>query len=284
MAIGGVLASGRVPSTWLLALAVIFGLSHGARDVDRGRRLFRAAGAAWWLPFLAVYLGLVAVTLAAWAIVPALALAAFLLLSAIHFGMQDAGDERDARWPAAVAAHGGAVIVLPACFHAGEVRHLFALLVGEGAATLKALIAGPAAAMWLGAVALIVLDASRGRRAWPALVDLLLVGILFAAASPLVAFALYFAVLHTPRALASQRGASGKPALSRQAVAVTALACLIGIGIFLVGPRLGVDARIVRTSFVLLSALTVPHMALDHVAPALVRRRSLSSGSRAGAA
>lgn len=266
----GLLIGGHVAGATLLALAVVAGLPHGASDFEAGRTLLRS-GPTWWAPFLLGYLGLVGATLAGWAMAPTLMLAVFLLLSIIHFGMQDAAG----RTPLAVLAHGGIPIIVPAFFHPQEVERLFAILIGDRAQALTSAIAGPIAALWLAIVALLVwrtLDAgmrSRAEQGKPALADLLLVGLLFAAASPLVAFAFYFALLHTPRALFEQRSRSHRTASGLQTVGLTGLACLLGLGILLFSPGLDLEAAIIRMSFVLLSALTVPHMALEYIASAL---------------
>ena len=270
----GLLIGGYVAGVVLLALAVVAGLPHGASDLEAGRHLLRFSGPIWWAPFLLGYLGLIAVTLAAWAIAPVAALVVFLLLSIVHFGMQDAPD----RSPLAVIAHGGVPIVVPALVHPQEVERLFAILISDRAQALTAAIFGPVSVLWLLTVALLVWrtlgarDRSRAVRGGPALADLVLVGLLFAAASPLVAFSFYFALLHTPRALFEQRHRSAnKPASAFQAIGLTALACLIGLLILLFSSALTLESAIVRTSFVLLSALTVPHMTFEYVASVVKR-------------
>lgn len=260
VALVGAVAGHGVAPALLLALAVVVGLPHGATDLEVGRSAFRAHRRNWWLPFLLAYLGLVGMTLLAWAVVPVVMLAGFLLLSAFHFGEQDAGSTDRI----AILAHGGTVIVVPSVVHPGAVNDVFAILVGERAPALTELIALPVAALWLASVALLAARTIRDRR-WRPLVDLLLVAALFAAAPPLVAFSLYFALLHTPRALVDQRARAGRSVSPARIVGLTALACLLGAAIFVAARDLTIEAATVRTSFLLLSALTVPHMALEHL-------------------
>ena len=262
----GLLFGGNVAGSTLLALAVVAGLPHGASDLQAGRKLLRSVGPTWWAAFLLGYLGLVGATLMAWSLAPSVMLAVFLLLSIVHFGMQDASD----RSPLAVVVHGGVPIVVPALFHPQEVERIFDILIGDQAGPLTSAIAGPVAVLWALTVSLLVwralkTDAAlRAKRAWPALADLLLVILLFAATSPLVAFSFYFALLHTPRALLQQRYWR-MPAPSFQTIGLTGLAFLLGLGILLLSPSLTPEAAIIRTSFILLSALTVPHMALEYL-------------------
>lgn len=261
--VAGVVLPTNVSPSLLLALAVVAGLPHGAADFNEGRRAFRSFGAYWWRPFLLGYLGLVGCVLAAWWLCPAITLVAFLALSIIHFGTQD--QHADRSWMS-VLALGGAPIVVPAVFHRTDVEHLFAVLAGGDANAITAAIAGPLAMAWLAAVALTMIEAWKAaERSWSKVGELLLTTMLFAFASPLVAFAFYFALIHTPRALIAQQiAAGGSPSLKRMLL-MTALACGLGASIFFARPALTLDANVVRTAFMLLAALTVPHMTLDYL-------------------
>lgn len=274
----GVVLAGHVSATALLAMAVVAGLPHGATDLDAADRRFRSMGRAWWAPFLLGYLFLVTVTLALWAALPIVMLTVFLLLSIVHFGKQDgAGPAGRPAW-AAVLAHGGAPIVVPAIAHPAEVVRLFATMVADRADVVQALVAGPVAAAWMIAAGVTMLRGIRqGQAALPHLADLALVCALFVAAPPLVAFALYFALLHTPRAFAAQ-AAAADPMSPQRMVVLTLLACVLGAGIYWYASPLALDENVVRSCFVLLSALTVPHMALDwvmHVSPNKLPLRQL---------
>lgn len=262
VAVGGVAVSGRVSPTLLLALGVVAGLPHGTADLDGGRRAFRSYGKQWWQPFLGVYLGLIAAVLLAWRLCPAATLVGFLFLSMIHFGRQDRQDRcRSLAW---VVAQGAAPVIVPAVVHGGKVERLFAVLAGDGAPAIVAALSGPVSAVWCAsiAVAFYQIGDSAERRSEAA--ELALVVLLFALTTPLVAFAFYFALLHTPRALVAQR-IQGAGSSWASMTALTLLACALGAGIFVVAPGLTFDADVVRTAFMLLAALTVPHMALDHL-------------------
>jgi Brp/Blh family beta-carotene 15,15'-monooxygenase len=262
----GIGLSVSISASLLLALGVVAGLPHGAADLEEGRRAFASFGNAWWRPFLLGYCSLIAGVLVLWWLCPVVMLAAFLALSVIHFGIQDE-QARGQSW-ASILAYGGLPVVVPAAFHRSDVERLFAILAGDHGAAITAVLAGPVAIAWLIAAAYTLGDASaRPQGHWTGVAELLL----FAWASPLVAFACYFALLHTPRALVAQWDhPAGPPPLARM-VALTAAACVLGAGIFVMAPGLTLDANVVRTAFMLLAALTVPHMALDYV-----QRRSRS--------
>lgn len=272
--VAGVVLPTNVSPSLLLALAVVAGLPHGAADFNEGRRAFRSFGAYWWRPFLLGYLGLIGCVLAAWWLCPAITLVAFLALSVVHFGTQDQHAGRS--WMS-ILALGGAPIVGPAVFHRTDVKHLFAVLAGGDANAITAAIAGPLAMAWLVAVVLTMAAAWKSaERSWSYPAELLLTTMLFAFASPLVAFAFYFALIHTPRALIAQRVAAGGIPSLKQMLTLTALACVLGAGVFTARPALALEANVVRTAFMLLAALTVPHMALDYLQP---MRRSMFQSS-----
>lgn len=211
---------------------------------------------------MANYLTLVATTLVLWRFYPGAALIAFLCLSLIHFGDQDAVKDAPVR-VVRVAAHGGAVIIVPAVFHPATVERLFALLAPAHAHELAAFLGGPVAISWVAAAtATIAIHAlSRRTQDWKAVGDLLLVILLFSAATPLIAFSAYFAAIHTPRALSTSCLTDRRITATVAIPAIlTILAFALGFTIYLAGEGMSISSNLVRTAFLLLSALTVPHI------------------------
>lgn len=237
----------------LLVAAVAAGLPHGALDHEVARRVFAPRwGARWAWPFLGGYLALLAGTLALWRAAPGAALLGFLFLSALHFGEEDAGGDGAPGWPARLA-HGGLPIIAPALARPDEVRSIFALLAGDAAGPVLDLLRGPAAAGWLVAAAL-SFRSGRGRGARAG--ELAALFLLFAAAPPLAAFAIYFAVIHSPRAVAAL---DSRARLGARVLPLTVAGLGLGALIWRWWP--GEEAGgAVRACFLLLAALTVPHM------------------------
>lgn len=255
---------------WALAAGVAAGLPHGALDVPAAAARLRGRfGRGWPLPFLGFYLGLATLVLAAWTAEPRIALGLFLCVSALHFGLGDA-EGRGALRPVAAAAHGGTPLVVPALAHPEQVAAIFEQLA-PGGGSLAALLAGPAAVAWTGAIAVLIV----GGRPWAhtaargPLIELAAVIAVFALLPPLLAFALYFGLLHAPRASLAEAAAAGGPpgrALRRLAHAavpasLVALAGAAAAFLLLRGP-LGAPSAALSVIFVGLAALTVPHMAL----------------------
>ena len=257
---------GRVPETAFLALAVIVGLPHGAFDHKVARHAFLTRhGARWWQPFLVGYLALVSTMLWAWWAIPTVAFSLFLLLSVLHFGDQDAATGAPGR-KMRIVAHGGTPIVVSAACHPDTVERLFAALVPAHAHEIMLLLGGPFLLLWVAvAGGSVIAYAVRGQADDRAgVLDLILVSLLFALAPPLIAFSLYFAAIHAPRAFAAAMPADGFH--MREMVlplVLTMLGLALGAAIFAAGAELPVAGNVVRTAFLLLSALTVPHMWLE---------------------
>ncbi len=272
-------------ATQLAALApavLVLGVPHGAFDGELGHAVFsRRHGSRWWRPFLLFYLGLAAAVVVAWWLAPVASLAAFLALSACHFGLCD----RDARLSPGLlggleaAARGAAPILLPVVFHADATAGLFALLVPTPVGTLQAMLAAAAPALGLALSAALAVAIARhlwlactGSRAHAApaleLTALLLAG---ATLPPLLFFALYFCLGHSPRH-ALEIAAACDPTSPRRALvtflrgaapltlATWLLFLLAGFG--LSGGSLDLEST-TRVLFVGLAALTLPHFALQ---------------------
>ena len=253
----------------LLLAAVAVGLPHGGLDHIVGRAVFvdRHRG-QWWLPFLTGYLGLGLGTLVLWHLLPAVVLGIFLLLSILHFGAEDAQASGDAGL-VAVVAHGCVPVVVPALIHPDAVGRLFRLLAGDGSAHVLWLASGVLGLVWLSAVVAWVGQSVLKRGTRIDLIGMAGTVLLFVIATPLAAFAIYFAVLHTPRAFRSLHLETELAVTSgrlRQSLPLAALSMAVGVVLFVFQPTHGLDSDMVRIVFVLLSALTVPHMWLRWLA------------------
>lgn len=258
----------------LLAAAAAAGLAHGAVDHLRAERVLRPyVKRAWMALFLAGYLSLAGVVILAWVSAPGAALIAFLAASVLHFGLTDAGAaaptafriERTVR----VIAHGGTPVAAPCLLRPEETSAIFEALAGPAGAASVSLFGGPGAVLW--AAAVLVLALMAGRAAVLPLLDIAGVFALFAAAPPLVGFAVYFAVVHSWRVMREEAddrgcGSSGFIAFGRDAAPLTlaALTATLAAYAWMVstGSAEPTEAAI-RSTFFALSALTAPHMLLS---------------------
>ncbi len=240
-------------------VVLLLGVPHGALDPLFVRRLPGADTLGGWAAFGAGYAVLAAAVVGLWVVAPSLFLTGFLLMSALHFS----GDPGPGTAGFSRLIYGGAIIVLPVLLHPAETETLFAALAGHPAAStimpvLRA-IAGP----WL--FLLVVCAAIEARRDPLTGAEIASVGALAAIVPPLVAFAIFFCVMHSPRHIL--RTADYAADVSQRVLWATGLApMLLVLGMiaaaWLEFGNVPIDDRVVRIMFVGLAALTVPHMAL----------------------
>ncbi len=239
----------------LLSVAVfLIGTPHGALDARlAGEWLRPVLGRVWAVPFVAGYLALTGATLAFWLAAPGAALVLFLLLAAIHFGHHDSASRR---WHS-MMVRGALPSVVAAAAHPEATSAIFTLLAGQAGEAIAALLGGPMLLLWLAGAAVTLLTETR--RA-----ELLLLSGLFVLAPPLFAFAAYFALIHTPRALAASRRPNERwrDLLGTSLPwSVAAIALALPLWMWL-ATELQHGPALVQTIFWWLSALTVPHMVL----------------------
>ena len=255
----------------MLAVIIVFGVPHGALDGEIVRPLLRPAlGAAWFLVFALPYLGLSALVLLAWQGAPVITLAAFLSLSVLHFGLEDAGAD-----PLAVIVRGGLPIALPVLLHPAATAAVFGAI---------AIVPMPAPPPWLMIAAqswavLVPLWLVKRRDDREALSNAALLAAAFALLPPLAAFSIYFVCFHAPahtRSLVRNRRSPrvhSMSAAARRSVPVTLLTIAIGAALW---PLVGAgrfDAHLLSLTIRCLAALTLPHMLLDVVSATPAWRR-----------
>jgi len=261
--------------TLLAAAVVVFGLPHGALDLN----LVRGATQKSRAPLAAViilYLAAAAAVLALWIITPVWALAAFLAIAVIHFGLGDTEDLQGPQRATEVVARGGFAGIAPMAFHPSATRELFALLVGPQSMTTLDSVLGfvvtPAVWIWGICLAAALLWRLLLRRpgCFINCAELLFTAGLFAVFRPLAAFLFYFCFVHSVRHI-TDLGASRFPECGRRAflwllreslpftVATSALAAIV---CFVFARYSAYDETMIRAIFLGLSALTVPHMIL----------------------
>lgn len=241
---------------WILVPAVaLLGLPHGAFDLPIARRVWPLHGPIGLARFSAAYLGLAALVIGLWWLVPSVALAVFLVYSAVHFS----SDWADLAAPWRLGG-GLSSIGAPALLSPDAVTHVFAQLASPEAAMVitPALAIGGVAGLASVAWAMVT------RRALRPLAEVGLIWVTAYALPPLVYFVVYFCGLHSPRHLAAAVSDLRRDRRAlRQAAFVTAVT-LVGAAIaaLALSSRLAADEALLKTVFVGLAALTVPHMLL----------------------
>lgn len=264
----------------LAVLVAVIGLPHGAADHRFAQpRLEPIFGPAWSGVFLGGYLLIAATVVCGWLVAPATTIVAFFLASAWHFGLEEprfAIGLRGLR-PVFRFARGGLVIWAPAAFQPDEVFRILSIAAPPAfAADIQQAVAVVATCAW---PLLAVAAVGWGWQCWRAcsatgrirrvlLIDNCLtasLAVLFATASPLVSFLVYFCGWHSVRGLKRLRRELGESwlqlAVSLAPMTLAAIG-LIAAAACVVLQATTVSDTLIRVTFVGLSAVAVPHMLL----------------------
>jgi Brp/Blh family beta-carotene 15,15'-monooxygenase len=268
LAAGGLRFCLTAQITVLLAGIVLVGFPHGAFDHLVARPVLAPRlGRLWWVPFGLAYLGLAGLVWLAWMLAPLPTLVLFLAGSVLHFGLGDIEDGvapgTVPRW-AAVLTYGALPILLPVAFHPLQAAPVLAAIGGIAVPPMAAALS---LCLWLvplwGAafVWLCVTNRPQGARVVPAAIT----AAGFVLLPPLLAFGLYFGLVHSPRHLL-RLGAWHDPADPRRAaqwaarvVVPASLVCgfgIVGIALTTQDVSIGMLVPIFR----IIAALTLPHM------------------------
>jgi Brp/Blh family beta-carotene 15,15'-monooxygenase len=246
-------------------LILVFGVPHGAFDPLYIARLYRPRGFVHWSAFTLLYAAAAVAVVGMWRMHAGVFLGGFLLLSVWHF----AGDPGAPAGLVTRVLHGGAIIVLPALLHAGEVTALLAMLVAPSDASFLVEGLHRLAPAWL--TGLVLAAGMQWRRDFG--LETLALVLLAVFAHPLIAFTVFFCAMHGARHLVrTQRWLQLRVDERRlYAAGVTMLALLPALVVawYALGGA-PPQTRAVQLLFVGLAALTVPHMAVVESARALM--------------
>lgn len=248
------------PQTELVIIAgliLMLGVPHGALDTEFARKLYGVASWRSWLGFTVVYFVPAIVVIAIWQFAPTLFLVGFLVLSIAHFS----GDPPQGTPVVTRIVYGGATIILPLLLHADEVTRLFAILVGDNAAISIVESLSWVVWPWAGAVGL--LAAHRMRTDILSGLELGALGLLATVAPPLIAFAVYFCLMHSARHILRTTAFISRVSLAQvlsSTIAPMLVTLCLAIAAWIWLEQSSLDARLVQLIFVGLAALTVPHM------------------------
>lgn len=265
----GLPLSGPVATTLSCLALLVFGLPHGTLDLE----LIRARASGPWTgmaTLVLIYLSLAASMYGLWRAEPVLALAAFIAIAVVHFS-EDWQGAGSSLLRAGLAL---ALLSAPTLFHRAELDTIFIGLTDRVEATMvtDALTLVLPMAIGVGLIAIASLwQAGRRPQALGGLAALTGMIVL----PPLVGFALYFCLFHSPRHFRESLATLSWPNLGDWGAVVLPLSLAAGavaVLIFGLELRTALPDRIMAASFMTLSILTVPHMLAPLIAARLSRQ------------
>lgn len=239
------------------ALILFLGVPHGALDLLYLRKVIGVRSPISIGLSLLAYVATSSLVVVLWLSSPLFFLVAFLIISGFHFSGDPVGEVS----LLTRIAVGSGVILFPSLVHRSETEHLYALLTSQSVAENVMSVQYPLAlaTILIGIMALII-EIRRGN--YIAAVELLTGGLLATVAPPLLAFTIYFCLMHSARHVVRTSE------LIRIPKRAFFLECVLPmLGVFVSGlvawqfrSGLTIDAKIIQVLFVMLGALTVPHM------------------------
>ena len=248
----------------LAAVAIVIaGIPHGTLDVEIAAAHFGQRGITGKIRIIGGYLLCAAFMVFLWILLPELALISFLIISIVHFSR----DWRGGVDPFLAMMVGWALVALPALASPDDVAMIFAALTGSNnGAVIAALLGAASVPAALGSLVFAYWAFRHDDKQSALEVLACIVAALFL--PPLVAFAIFFCGLHSPRHMADALRETGDLSpLKKTAIICAVFALSLGLGVlmFLYQGDVPADMGIIRTAFILISTLTVPHFILEHI-------------------
>lgn len=271
----------------LFAGVALIGLPHGGLDHQVGTSLFSTvfrSGLQSRFLFFGSYLSVAAVVIAGWCIAPWLTVALFFAMSAWHFGLEEEDFRSELKWfeHLGVAVRGGAVIWCTCAFRPREVTALLEII-----SPLQDSFAGSiVSCLRIAAPLFVVLLAGDFYRccrhgttlsSWLHAFRLGGFVLMFATCPVLLSFAVYFCGWHSIRGLIHLRkdfqGSDLKFLQSLFPMSLLAIG-FFATGLFFLQSQLTLSDAAIRTMFIGLSAVAVPHLLLHVVSDSFEGRGS----------
>lgn len=249
---------------------LLFGLPHGTFDLELIRR-DRASRGVGLIPLLALYLSCAVAMYLLWQVRPVAALLFFIVIATWHF----AEDWQDADSGLLAAGLAAATLTAPVILHRQATAAIFEAVAGtaDAAIVVQLLVLAAPVALILALIATVSLfldgHRERGLAAAATLAAMTLL-------PPDTGFALFFCLFHSPRhfsaalrSLTWQRPAQWLPVVAPLTLAAGGITALL----YRFGPPLDVPTRLAASAFLVLSILTVPHMAVPLILPLIAKTR-----------
>ena len=254
-----------------IVAVMLIGVPHGGLDGAIARRAGWSKTVFEWLIFHLSYLLLAIIVAIIWWYLPGVSLTIFLILSAIHFGTSDI---KIVEYPwkrsnvLPLISHCGLIVIGIPGLHPSDVQPIFTILAGEDTADLLVATSKSLLVPWL-VTLLIYLCYSYFHNKWVP-TTCIAAGVFMSTyiLDPLISFALYFCLIHSPtHSFLVWTGIKPQERLrsSVEAASYTLITWLSGIFLvlFLLSkPNLNLEPILIQVTFIGLAALTVPHMIL----------------------
>ena len=259
-------------------LIISFGISHGALDNEKGKKLLRKFKIKNILLFYLSYIFVSLIILLFWFYFPTLTLSLFLIVAAYHFGKEDSEimePKKNVFLKVIYFLKGSIVILAPLFFKYNETSNLFDILNFD-LELLSYLNENNLIKIFF-YISLIsnlyFLIENIDENYDFIILDLFSINLLFYLLSPLAAFSLYFCFIHSLRHTVSLCNNLDKKSLSKgfkrfikKALPLTIITAVIFIiVVFILIKYNTLDFALLNVIFIGLASLTFPHILLEYL-------------------
>jgi len=264
-------------------LILTIGISHGALDNEKGKKLFKIYKIKNISIFYSAYIVLGILIALLWFLLPEIILIIFLIVASYHFGKEDC------IYPVIknslmFTIKGSLIILAPLLFHFDDTLSLFEILYFESELpTLSKILIY----IYEGNFILYLLIASilvnffifKMKLAWiQSLTEVFIIIIINILYSPIAAFTFYFCFLHSIRHSISLmlEMRIGTKIFLKKALPLTFITIVIfvGSGWAITLNNFSLDSAILKVIFIGLASLTFPHILLEYLVEKNEKKRN----------
>ena len=269
-------------------LIISFGISHGALDNLKGKKLINYFGYKNIIIFYLSYILVSSFIIVLWIIFPTLTLSVFLLVACYHFGKEDTAFllEKNRFYKSirvndfVYFSKGLLIIVAPLIFHNEETLSIFKLLGADSLFLLKF----QNDLMWeyhkilgwiciVGYIIFLLLNLDNSGLKAVHCFDFIPVVVLNAVLTPLLAFTIYFCFIHSFKhsvsliyLLDDKNFKKGVKKFLKKALPLTLVTAILFIlGVYILTNYYVLDDAILKVIFIGLASLTFPHILLEYL-------------------
>ena len=271
----------NIPTLFCLLLILSIGVSHGALDHLKGKKLLTILNIKKLYVFYLIYIVMALSVIFIWTIVPAITLIIFLAVAAFHFGKEDTQfliKKNSNLISILYFFRGLLIIIIPLYFNFDETVTIFKMLLIDSEQFYSSLgfiekYKIIEIAICLSALSSIILFLSEFNiKKFVIFLDFFSIIILNYYLSPLVAFTIYFCFLHSIRhtiSLATEMDNSnlrnGLKLFVKKAFPLTLLTAIFSmLGLYLLNNVYELNSAILKIIFIGLASLTFPHILLEY--------------------
>jgi len=263
-------------------LILTIGISHGALDHEKGKKLLKIYKIKNTEVFYITYIGIAIFVILIWILSPILLLSLFLIVASYHFGKEDTQflhNYNSHFMGILYFLKGSLVILAPLYFHFDETIAIFKLLLidNENFYSSLSFIENNRLidlGIILSSISSIILFIKKfNLKNFSIFFDYFSILILNYYLSPLIAFTAYFCFLHSVRhsitliyELDNNNIKNGLLIFIKKAMPLTILTAIIClVGIYLLNFKYDFDNSIIKVIFIGLASLTFPHILLEYL-------------------